>query len=206
MMNMEMSREDSRGTDCFDEDSSMEVLDLGTDRFLNAPQPFDGNWQYDETAAEMTIFRMGKFSFSRFLPAFFFTILWNAFTVTHFLMFLTAFQEKKMDFGFEQWVLFLFYVPFVLVGIGLFGGLGVLLFSSKIRETWIITRKELRHEKKLFCFRRTRKLDVSKTERLEIECDSLWFVDREEEECFAFIDELTREEARWIASRFQMLH
>ena len=202
---MEMYREDSCGTDRFDEDSSMEVLDLGTDRFLNAPQPFDGNWQYDETAAEMTIFRMGKFSFSRFLPAFFFTILWNAFTVTHFLMFLTAFQEKKMDFGFEQWVLFLFYVPFVLVGIGLFGGLGVLLFSSKIRETWIITRKELRHEKKLFCFRRTRKLDVSKTERLEIECDSLWFVDREEEECF-FIGELTREEARWIASRFQMMH
>ena len=206
MMNMEMSRENSCGTDRFDEDSSMEVLDLGTDRFLNAPQPFDGNWQYDETAAEMTIFRMGKFSFSRFLPAFFFSILWNAFTVTHFLMFLTAFQEKKMDFGFEQWVLFLFYVPFVLVGIGLFVGLGVLLFSSKIRETWIITRKELRHEKKLFCFRRTRKLDVSKTERLEIECDSLWFVDREEEECFAFIGELTREEARWIASRFQMMH
>lgn len=193
----------AKDAECLNDGTASETLNLDTDRFLNVPRPFSGNWRYEETAEAITIFRMGKFSFARFLPALFFTVFWNGFTLTHFFLSLKAFSASETAPGFVQWALVAFYAPFALTGAGLIGGLLVLLLASWIRESWIVARNELRHEKRFLRFRIwSSKRDISAARILEMGPNSLSFLDGEEE--LAVIPDLTLEEARWIASRFQI--
>jgi len=179
----------------------METLFLKKDPPLYASQPFDGNWGRDETAEEFTIFQNGKFSIASTLFLGFFTTFWNAVTWTAVVELIL--QGDPLS---KSWPEFLFFIPFILVGIGTFAAAFLSLFAGKVKKSWTITRDELRYSEKLFGFTfKKENSNVSQTDRLEIEPDSLWFLS-DDEEILASISDLTQKEARWLASRFQMMH
>lgn len=189
-------------------DDPMEVIHLKTDSMTFADQPAESLWERDEEAREFTIFKKGKFSFRNFMGALCVCLFWNGIVSVFVLTLFGVVPVKGEMDGLGWWFMFLFLIPFELIGVIMILNVLGELFAGWSRERWTLTRDEIRYEKKLFGFKKVKRFDVSRAEKLEIEPTGLWFVageKEEDEETLCEIPLWSLEEARWLAARYHQM-
>lgn len=189
-------------------DDPMEVIHLKTAPLLFAEQPADSLWERDDEASEFTIFKKGKFSLGGLIVALIFCCFWNG-IVSVFLLTLFGFVPSKGTIdGSEFWFVFVFLIPFELIGLGFIWGVLCALFAGWSQERWVLTKNEIRRETRNLGIKSVKRFDVSRAEKLEIEPDGLYFVagqSVDEEETLCTIPLETQAEARWLAGRFHQM-
>lgn len=189
-------------------DDPMEVIHLKTDSMTFADQPAESLWERDEEASEFTIFKKGKFSLGGLFVALFLCCFWNGIVSIFLLSLFGVIPSKNPVEAGEFWFVFVFLIPFELIGLGFIWGVLCALFAGWSQERWTLTRDEIRFEKKLFGFKKVKRFDVSRAEKLEIEPTGLWFVageKEEDEETLCEIPLWSLEEARWLAARYHQM-
>ena len=186
----------------------MEVVHLKTDRLFFAEQPFESKWMRDEEAENFTIYKKGKFSLGGLFVALFLCCFWNGIVSVFLLNLFGVIPSKNPVEAGEFWFVFVFLIPFELIGLGFIWGVLCALFAGWSQERWVITKNEIRREKRNLGIKSVKRFDVSRAEKLEIEPDGLYFVSgqsEDEEETLCTIPLETQAEARWLAARFHQM-
>lgn len=190
------------------DDDPMEVIHLKTDSMTFADQPAESLWERDEEASEFTIFKKGKFSLGGFIVALIFCCFWNGIVSVFLLSLFGVIPSKSSVEAGEFWFVFVFLIPFELIGLGFIWGVLCALFAGWSQERWVLTKNEIRREKRNLGIKSVKRFDVSRAEKLEIEPDGLYFVageKEEDEETLCTIPLESQDEARWLAARFHQM-
>lgn len=145
--------------------SGSEVLSLAST--LEKP-PTDSEWQFTDEINAIEFVKDGRFSFSAFAGLLFVNAFWNG-IVSVFVMVLWGFMPgDDMPEGGAWWGLFVFLIPFEVIGLLMFAGLCLTVLEPFSRRQWRFEQARIIRQISYPLVRRTRAWEVIDLNRLEL--------------------------------------
>ncbi len=190
--------------------------------------PEDSSWLCDEGPTTVEFYQRGRLKILTVLGLLFINAFWNG-IVSVFVMALWGVLpvDNGMPQGIEWWGMFVFLIPFEVIGLAMFAGLVLALAEPFRQTTWYVDQQQITHTIRWPVFRRTRIYECDAIDRLELrrsEDDedqkknrSSWtawmdsgsfdvtFVDDDNTDVCT-IEGLTEGEARWMAGQVLECH
>lgn len=190
--------------------------------------PEDSSWLCDEGPTTVEFYQHGRLKILTVLGLMFINAFWNG-IVSVFVMALWGILpvDNGMPQEIEWWGMFIFLIPFEVIGLAMFAGLVMALAEPLRQTTWYVDQQQITHAIGWPVFRRTRVYECDAVERLELrrneadddqqKTESLWtarmdigrfditFVDDDNTDVCT-IAGLTEGEARWMAGQVLECH
>jgi hypothetical protein len=142
---------------------------LHDDQTLTEP-PTDSAWRLDDDINALTFSKQGQLSIAGIVTLLFMAAFWNGILS----MFLSALfglmpaQNNNPPQGWEWWALFVFLIPFELVGLILILGVIFSILEPFRRTVWRFEQDRIAKQTQWPLYRHTRAWDVVKLDRLEL--------------------------------------
>lgn len=190
--------------------------------------PEDSRWLCDEGPTTVEFYQRGRLKILTVLGLLFINAFWNG-IVSVFVMALWGILpfDNGLPQGIEWWGMFVFLIPFEVIGLAMFAGLVLALAEPFRQTTWNVDLQQITHIIPWPVFRRMRVYECDAIDRLELRRNeddedrqkvrSTWtawmdngifditFVDEHNTDVCA-IEGLTEGEARWMAGQMIECH
>lgn len=158
-----------------------DVLELRPPSSTQVPAPSDTSWRLYSDFDVLRFTERGRLVLSALGMLLFINCFWNG-IVGVFVGLLLGFSpdgKEQGPKGSEWWFLFLFLIPFELVGLALIAGLIAALAEPVRRTSWTFARNAVRYRFSYLGIGRTWTYEISELDRLELRKDD---ADDDEEE------------------------
>jgi hypothetical protein len=135
-----------------------------------AERPSDCRWQSDDDFQSIGFTARGRFSVGAFFGLLFINAFWNG-IVSVFVLVLFGLMpggDNAAPQGTEWWLMFLFLIPFEVVGLVMFSALASAAVSPFVRTTWRFDRYAIVRRRGCFGLRGTRTWEVDRLSRIEL--------------------------------------
>lgn len=197
-------------------DESDQVL---TQRTASTTPPSDTSWQLIPGIRGVQIRQKGSQSIAALFGLFFLNAFWNGIVGLFVLVLFGFIDGKKAPQGVEFWGMFVFLIPFVVIGVVMFLAWLAVAIDPFRATTWTVDARQIQRELRYFGFGWKQSWPVQSIDRLEKrrtdkdgekasmridqvaqvdKCYALAFVTSENRD-LCTIDGLTQGEAQWIA-------
>jgi hypothetical protein len=190
--------------------------------------PDDCGWQCEEDSSTVEFFQQGRIKILSLLGLLFINAFWNG-IVSVFVLALWGWLpvDNGMPQGIEWWGMFVFLIPFEVIGLAMFVGLIAVLAEPFRQTTWKVDQQQIKHTIRWPMFRWSRVFECDAIDRLELRqneddddqrnSQSSWdsymntgsfditFVDQDNADVCT-ISGLTEGEARWMGGQMMECH
>lgn len=129
--------------------------------------PIDTAWTSEIEYDDLVLSRRGRWQAAAIGGLLFVTLFWNGIVSVFVAVLLGLMPGEGAPDGIEWWFLFLFLIPFELIGLALIAGLFGAIAAPFRREVWKFGRSEITHRVTWFGFGRTRTFEPPRDGRIE---------------------------------------
>jgi hypothetical protein len=150
-----------------DEEHQAETETLVAERTLSEP-PTDGDWRLHDGVDEFAFEQRGRWKAATLGLLLFINLFWNGIVSVFVLVLLGRMPEGDAPQGREWWGLFLFLVPFELIGLGMFAALVLAAIGPWRRTVWRFERYRIVRRTWWPVFRTTRAWEIGELDSLEL--------------------------------------
>ena len=182
--------------------------------------PSDCRWLFERDSQAMRFVRYGRIDWGSLLGLLFASLFWNGIVSVFLLSLFGLGPEEDGPVGAEWWGIFVFLIPFVVIGLAMIGGVLYNLLEPLHSTVWEIGRSSITRSSSWPFVRFTKEREIDSLDRLEMKAEegglkanqflpqaktsgthyALILIDSGNKECCT-IDNLTQGECRWIAFR-----
>lgn len=145
--------------------TSHEVLTV--DNTLARP-PTDCDWQFTDDISAIAFSQRGRLEFTTLLWLLFLNAFWNGIVSVFVLSMLGLSPLDQVPQGWEWWGMFVFLIPFEVIGLAFFAALVITIFEPFCRRKWRFEPDRIVRQVRYSLFGRTRGWGVLGLDRLEL--------------------------------------
>lgn len=129
--------------------------------------PAETAWTSEIEYDDLVLAKRGRWEAAAIGGMLFVTLFWNGIVSVFVAVLLGLMPGEGAPEGAAWWFLFLFLIPFELVGLALIAGLAATIAAPFRREVWKFGRSEITHRVTCFGFGRTRSFEPPRDGRIE---------------------------------------
>lgn len=130
--------------------------------------PSDCSWRCDDSFEGTTFTQRGRAMPAQLFGLLFVNLFWNG-IVSVFVMTLIGVAPGGPEIGPEWWGMFLFLIPFEVIGLLMFGALLYVLLEPARRTLWRFERDEVAFRRSWLGLVHTRRYDATSIERMQLD-------------------------------------
>jgi hypothetical protein len=133
-----------------------------------AEPPTDSNWLLTDESDGLAVWQRGRLNIGSFFGALFLNAFWNGVVSVFVMVLLGVMPNNNPPRGLEWWALFVFLIPFEVIGLGMFAMLIFILLEPFRSTVWRFEDNRIKRQTRWPVYCRTRVWDVLKLDRLEL--------------------------------------
>jgi hypothetical protein len=130
--------------------------------------PSDSLWTREVALGDICFAVKGKTSWSAVGGLLFINLFWNGIVSVFVFVLWGGMHDSPVMFSGEWWLMFLFLIPFEVIGVGMFLGLLAAIFAPFMQVRWVFTYDQVVRSRHVLGMGRTKVWGAKKLDRLEI--------------------------------------